>query len=85
MKELGIYVHIPFCSRKCEYCDFVSYENSVDKIADYIAALKKEISVVAKEYEKNYVINTIYIGGGTPSFINPKYIENILTTIKEKK
>ena len=78
-KELGIYVHIPFCKRKCYYCDFVSYANSCYKIDDYIEQVIKEID----KYDlKNYNITTIYIGGGTPSFIEEKYIQNLLNKLK---
>ena len=84
MKELGIYVHIPFCKQKCYYCDFVSYANSDKKVEEYIEALKKEIKEESKNINKEeYIINTIYIGGGTPSFINEKYISEIVYEIKE--
>ncbi len=81
IKELGIYVHIPFCKRKCYYCDFISYANKEECIEEYIETLKKEIKQEANK--KEYEITTIYIGGGTPSFINAKYIEEIINTIKE--
>ena len=84
IKELGIYVHIPFCKQKCYYCDFVSYANSKKKVEEYIKALKKEIREESKNINKeDYIINTIYIGGGTPSFINEKYISEIVYEIKE--
>ena len=81
MKELGIYVHIPFCKQKCSYCDFISYCDKNDLIEKYIKALKQEIkNSSVNEYE----ISTIYIGGGTPSYIESKYISEILKTIKQK-
>ena len=81
MKELGIYVHIPFCKQKCSYCDFISYCDKNDLIEKYISTLKQEIkNISANEYE----ISTIYIGGGTPSYIESKYIGEILNTIKQK-
>lgn len=84
IKELGIYVHIPFCKQKCYYCDFISYANSDKKVEEYIGALKKEIKEESKNINKEeYIINTIYIGGGTPSFINEKYISEIVYEIKE--
>ena len=84
IKELGIYVHIPFCKQKCYYCDFISYANSDKKVEEYIEALKKEIKEESKNINKEeYIINTIYIGGGTPSFINEKYISEIVYEIKE--
>ena len=80
-KEIGIYVHIPFCIRKCYYCDFVSFTNQEENIEKYIEAVIKEI----ESYElEEYNVTTIYIGGGTPSSIESRYIEKILHKIKEK-
>ena len=79
MKEIGIYIHIPFCIKKCEYCDFVSYCNKEKYVPQYINALKKEIK---KNINKEYKITTIYIGGGTPSSIEENYIADIIETIK---
>lgn len=80
--EIGIYVHIPFCAKKCLYCDFISYENKGEFIEKYVNALKQEI--VNYKSDNIYKISTIYIGGGTPSFINSKYIVQIIETIKSK-
>ena len=80
-KELGIYIHIPFCKKKCCYCDFVSYSNKKDLIFKYIECLSKEIESINFE---NYNITTIYIGGGTPSYIESIYIEKIINKLKEK-
>ena len=80
-KELGIYIHIPFCKQKCYYCDFISYANKCEEIPQYIEALIKEIECFDFS---NYQVTTIYIGGGTPSCIDSKYIRQILNKIKEK-
>ena len=82
MKELGIYIHIPFCAKKCDYCDFISYCDKSNLIDEYIKKLKEEIE--SDLDNKEYEITTIYIGGGTPSFINSKYIVDILNIIKDK-
>ena len=79
-KEIGIYIHIPFCRRKCFYCDFVSFENE-DKQEKYIEALIKEIEYW-KEKNKDKKIKTIYMGGGTPSFINSKDIIKIIKKLE---
>ena len=79
-KEIGIYVHIPFCKRKCDYCDFISYSNKDSKIQEYIEAVKKEIELQKIKSE----ITTIYVGGGTPSYIESKYIKEIIEEIKNK-
>ena len=78
--EVGVYVHIPFCKHKCDYCDFISYCNKDDLIEKYIKALIKEI----KSQNIKPWITTIYIGGGTPSYIDSKYIKQILQEIKKK-
>ncbi len=80
-EEIGIYIHIPFCKQKCYYCDFVSYANKEQKIREYIDCIIKEIH----SYEiKDYNVTTIYIGGGTPSFIDECYIKEIMETLKDK-
>ncbi len=79
MKEIGIYIHIPFCKSKCYYCDFVSFAQKEEKIEQYIHALKLEIK---KRANKDYNVKTIYIGGGTPSSISEEYIVDIIKTIK---
>ena len=91
MKDIGIYVHIPFCKHKCYYCDFISYANKESLVERYINVLIREITDVATgnrlDYENGidelFNVNTIYIGGGTPSFIESKYIVNIISTIRE--
>ena len=77
-KEIGLYIHIPFCRHKCDYCDFISFANKEDKIEQYIKQLKEEIN---QEGLEQYKITTIYIGGGTPSLIDSKYIIEILNAI----
>ena len=86
MKELGVYIHIPFCMRKCDYCDFISYSGKEDYIEEYIESVKNEIKNeldIILNCNKEYQITTIYIGGGTPSFIDSKYIMEILNEIKK--
>lgn len=80
-ENIGIYIHIPFCKKKCFYCDFVSYENKENLIQEYIDAVCLEILQNA-EILSEYNISTIYFGGGTPSLIKAEYIEKILKTLK---
>lgn len=82
MKEIGLYVHIPFCKQKCYYCDFLSYAGKEKFIEKYITSLEKEIEIVARNY-LDVRLNTIYIGGGTPSYIDSDYIKRIMKSIKE--
>ena len=77
MKEIGVYIHIPFCKKKCSYCDFVSFANKEDMQKEYVECLKKEINNW-KTKNKDYIVKTVYIGGGTPSYIDSKYIMDIL-------
>ena len=84
-RELGIYIHIPFCQHKCDYCDFVSFSNKQDFIENYVEAVKKEINNYFKDKTllETYTVTTIYIGGGTPSYINSKYICEIMHVLEE--
>lgn len=77
-RKIGIYIHIPFCLSKCYYCDFVSFTNQKeDMIEKYIDALCQEI-LQNIDILSNCDIQSIYFGGGTPSFIDSKYITKIL-------
>ena len=83
-KELGIYIHIPFCVRKCYYCDFISYSDKNNLVYKYIESLENEIQEWKKSIKKDKSkITTIYIGGGTPSYIEAKHILRILENLKE--
>lgn len=88
MKKLGIYVHIPFCVRKCAYCDFLSFEGMMDKQGPYIGALNKEVDIILEKYGiaegQEYEISSIYFGGGTPTSIKESYICDLLCKLKEK-
>ena len=90
-KNIGIYVHIPFCKKKCEYCDFKSYTGKESLIEQYIKWVKYELQEVGEGNRKDYeegrddlvIVKSIYIGGGTPAIIPAKYISEILETIKK--
>ena len=76
----GIYIHVPFCKQKCSYCDFASFPKEIGKAEAYFACLYKELkgrSVTLRDKK----FNTIYFGGGTPSFVEPKYIYGALKQI----
>lgn len=79
-KKLGIYVHIPFCESKCSYCNFVSFKSGDDVKENYVLALLKEMEMCKEEYA-DYTVNTIFIGGGTPSCLRSKAIKNIINAI----
>ena len=81
-EKLGIYIHIPFCRSKCAYCDFYSMAGREDRMDEYQKALLahlKETAVVAGEYP----VDTIYFGGGTPSYYGDKRLREILACIKK--
>ncbi len=82
-KELGIYIHIPFCVSKCIYCDFLSapMEDSVKEA--YTKALIVEISDFAKKYSNEYCVKSVFFGGGTPSILDYHLTENILKCISD--
>lgn len=82
MKRVGIYIHIPFCARKCNYCDFYSLASGEDEKKSYIEALKREIKEVSKKVNADYQVYTIYFGGGTPSIIKADYIKEVLDVIR---
>ena len=77
----GIYLHIPFCKSKCAYCNFFSLVTE-KKMDDYVLALKKEI-INRKSYLGDDVVKTIYFGGGTPSLLPVKYVDEILELLHE--
>jgi oxygen-independent coproporphyrinogen-3 oxidase len=83
--KLGIYIHIPFCVRKCAYCDFLSFPADGENISSYINTLKKEMknwSCICGKYGRNDSVRTIYFGGGTPSSIDSSCITELLDIIK---
>ena len=82
-RKLGIYIHIPFCVRKCYYCDFLSFGGCNDKYESYANSLVKEIKTEGSRYKNNYVVDSIFIGGGTPSILKAEDISRILKALKE--
>lgn len=83
MRKLGVYIHIPFCVRKCLYCDFLSAVASKEVQEQYLQALLREMEEEAVHY-KEYEADTVFIGGGTPSLPDAVWIEDILCKLKEK-
>lgn len=82
MNNLEIYVHIPFCVKKCLYCDFCSFASDEATIRRYIAALIAEIR--AFEVPQNTVVKTVYFGGGTPSYIDAEHIARVVHALEDK-
>jgi len=80
-QKLGLYVHIPFCLKKCNYCDFLSFSGcDLKEQQQYIQALQKEMEAYNLK-ESDYAVDTIFIGGGTPSLLSESLTETILRSI----
>ncbi len=82
MKDLSLYIHIPFCKSRCAYCGFITFAGKDCMINNYVHSLITEIKEQAKNH-KEYSIISIYFGGGTPSHPSAEIIVNILKTINE--
>jgi len=82
MSKLGLYIHIPFCKSKCNYCDFISY---ADKHYECFSYKNKLIKEIKKVVEKNSEIKSIFFGGGTPSIFPTDYIREILSALSYYK
>ncbi|MEG0914771.1 MAG: radical SAM family heme chaperone HemW, partial [Christensenellaceae bacterium] len=80
---LGLYIHIPFCIKKCNYCNFVSVpaKENAQQVDAYIDALVKEIELTGNMYEKT--VDSIFIGGGTPSLLDVKQLNKIMTALQK--
>ena len=82
MKELELYLHIPFCERKCAYCDFLSAPADLPVRISYIKKLQEEIAYYGAQYEE-YQVSSIFFGGGTPTILEGYQLAAILETVKE--
>ena len=84
VRSLGIYVHIPFCRRKCDYCDFYSICSFDDDLLDrYLKALIKQLDDYAVGGQR-YTCDTLYIGGGTPSVFGGKRIAALVKEVGKR-
>lgn len=79
MKDIGLYIHIPFCRSKCLYCDFNSYEKREGDSPEYVKALLLELSAYQEKYAFKY--KTVFIGGGTPTVINCSLTGSIMESL----
>lgn len=86
MKEqkipLGLYIHIPFCAQKCAYCDFYSLPGAEGKMDEYVRAVSAHLAEVAPRAAQHSV-DTIYFGGGTPSYLGPKRLKVLLSSVQK--
>ena len=79
MQSIGLYIHIPFCEQKCFYCDFASYQGKSHLIQDYLGALELEI----QNKTEGLLFDTIFIGGGTPSFLSKEELERLGKALRD--
>lgn len=77
---IGLYIHIPFCQKRCHYCDFLTFEHQEGRIDQYVDYLIKEMELYR---DSNYALDTIYFGGGTPSYLAAPKMAAIMQGIKD--
>ena len=82
MNGLEIYIHIPFCVKKCDYCDFLSAPADLETKEKYVEALINEIKL-NKNKMSEYVVDTVFIGGGTPSLLEENQISKIMSVLRD--
>lgn len=86
-QRLGIYIHIPFCVKKCAYCDFLSFPATKEVQEKYMSSLESDIKYCVSKYGArldDYIVDTVFFGGGTPSYVSPQLIAGILKTLKSE-
>lgn len=83
-KALSIYIHIPFCVQKCAYCDFLSAPATGKVQEQYLHRLMQEIKQKSMQYAKDYIVETIFIGGGTPTCVDARLLCQVLSVVKEQ-
>lgn len=80
---MGLYIHIPFCMKKCNYCDFLSFDKvSQEVINTYFQSLLREISYFGDVYGNEYYVNSVFIGGGTPSIVEEIFINEMMGAVR---
>lgn len=83
-KDMELYIHIPFCIKKCNYCDFLSFPSKEEDREEYVQCLIKEIEQTGNILDKNdYIVRSIFIGGGTPSLLSGEQMERIMLAIRK--
>ena len=84
-KALGLYIHVPFCIRKCNYCDFLSKSGvPKEEQSAYFLALLHGIEAYSEIYGNKYYVDSIFIGGGTPSLVDESLIGELMTAVQDK-
>lgn len=81
-KQMELYIHIPFCARKCAYCDFLSFPQTKEIMQQYVEKLIEEIRWAGKQYADRTIVS-VFIGGGTPSILEPEQMTEIMQTVRQ--
>ena len=81
-QPLGLYIHIPFCKSKCIYCDFYSLPSAEGKMDRYVSALSRHLIETAPHASAR-LVDTVYFGGGTPSYLGVKRLKKLLKTVEK--
>lgn len=82
VKEIGLYIHVPFCLAKCAYCDFVSYPYAPEAAERYLKALEGEIRLWSEWFGPELALKTVYVGGGTPTCLPPEALVRLLSVLR---
>lgn len=84
-QTIQLYIHIPFCLKKCNYCPYFKIIYNKSKVDEYVAALNQEIDRYAfKHFFSDCIVNVVYIGGGTPNCLNENQLSNLVPAVMEK-
>ncbi len=78
----ALYIHIPFCTNKCHYCDFTSYVLKGQPVDEYLGALEREMAMTVQQLAPE-IIHTVFVGGGTPTVLTPPQMERFLSSVKK--
>ncbi len=81
MQSYSLYLHVPFCQKRCTYCDFNTYAGQSERIPDYVAALDREIAMLGASSPTKIPVHTLFFGGGTPSLLSAPHYETLFKTI----
>jgi oxygen-independent coproporphyrinogen-3 oxidase len=77
--DIALYIHIPFCLKKCRYCSFYSVDSGHFPLDEYVDSLVMEMMLCRQKFDTSFSASTLYIGGGTPSIMNPVHVEKIVS------
>ena len=83
MLKAGVYTHIPFCKSICNYCDYFTSEREGNNISRFVEMLKREIELAAIHFNKNWIFDTLYFGGGSPGILHIEELRSIIEHVRK--